>query len=72
MSEQKKLNESRRQLLKNIGLTAAAGAIAAGTTTAVQAAAKSEEKKKKLKQKVITKLSIFVITTIPCNRRSTQ
>ncbi|WP_318404658.1 twin-arginine translocation signal domain-containing protein [Photobacterium leiognathi] len=44
MSEQK-TNESRRQLLKNIGLTVAAGAVAAGTTTAVQAADKSEEKK---------------------------
>ncbi|EAR54841.1 hypothetical protein SKA34_14150 [Photobacterium sp. SKA34] len=42
MSEQK-TNESRRQLLKNIGLTVAA----AGTTTAVQAAEKSEEKKTK-------------------------
>ncbi len=51
MSEQKKLNESRRQLLKNIGVTAAAGAIAAGTTTAVQAAAKSEEKKEETKTK---------------------
>lgn len=46
MSEQK-TNESRRQLLKNIGLTVAAGA--AGTTTAVQAAEKSEEKKTKTK-----------------------
>lgn len=48
MSEQK-TNESRRQLLKNIGLTVAAGAVAAaaGTTTAVQAAEKSEEKKTK-------------------------
>ncbi|KJF95096.1 transcriptional initiation protein Tat [Photobacterium angustum] len=46
MSEQK-TNESRRQLLKNIGLTVAAGAVAAGTTTVVQAAEKSEEKKTK-------------------------
>ena len=46
MSEQK-TNESRRQLLKNIGLTVAASTVAAGTTTAVQAAEKSEEKKTK-------------------------
>ncbi|PSU34718.1 twin-arginine translocation signal domain-containing protein [Photobacterium lutimaris] len=30
-------SQSRRQLLKNIGLSVAAGAIAAGATTAVQA-----------------------------------
>ncbi|MGR5144214.1 twin-arginine translocation signal domain-containing protein [Photobacterium sp. DNB23_23_1] len=31
------ISQSRRQLLKNIGLSAAAGAVAAGATTAVQA-----------------------------------
>ncbi|MEC6814380.1 twin-arginine translocation signal domain-containing protein [Photobacterium toruni] len=44
MSEQK-TNDSRRQLLKNIGLTVVAGAVAAGTTTAVQASTTDTEKK---------------------------
>ncbi|KLV09459.1 MULTISPECIES: twin-arginine translocation signal domain-containing protein [Photobacterium] len=37
MSEQKKTNQSRRQLLKSVGLTVAAGAVAAGTTRIVHA-----------------------------------
>lgn len=45
MSEQNKPNQSRRQLLKNIGLTVAAGAVAAGTTTAAQAAVEKPEEK---------------------------
>lgn len=44
MSEQK-TNDSRRQLLKNIGLTVAAGAVVAGTTTAVHASTTDTEKK---------------------------
>ncbi|KJF85987.1 twin-arginine translocation signal domain-containing protein [Photobacterium phosphoreum] len=50
MSEQK-TNNSRRQLLKNIGLTVAAGAVVAGTTTAVQAStAETENKEPKTKK----------------------
>ncbi|MGF1702202.1 twin-arginine translocation signal domain-containing protein [Photobacterium makurazakiensis] len=45
MSEHKKPDQSRRQLLKNIGLTVAAGAVAAGTTTAVQAGVDKPEEK---------------------------
>lgn len=37
MSEQNQPDQSRRQLLKNLGLSAAAGAVAAGTTKAVAA-----------------------------------
>lgn len=44
MSEQK-TNDSRRQLLKNIGLTVAAGAVVAGTTTAVHASTTDTKKK---------------------------
>lgn len=44
MSEQK-TNNSRRQLLKNIGLTVAAGAVVAGATTAVQAETTASETK---------------------------
>ncbi|PSW13287.1 formate dehydrogenase subunit or accessory protein [Photobacterium rosenbergii] len=36
-SSHKETSQSRRQLLKNIGLSVAAGAVVAGTTTAVQA-----------------------------------
>lgn len=48
MSEQKKpsqneTRQSRRQLLKNIGLSVAAGAVVAGTATAVQAKADKPE-----------------------------
>ncbi|MGF1724936.1 twin-arginine translocation signal domain-containing protein [Photobacterium nomapromontoriensis] len=46
MSEQNKPNQSRRQLLKNIGLSVAAGAVAAGATTAVQASVTQPEEKK--------------------------
>lgn len=46
MSEQNKPNESRRQLLKNIGLSVVAGAVAAGTTTAVQASVTQPKVKK--------------------------
>ncbi|WP_413505696.1 twin-arginine translocation signal domain-containing protein [Photobacterium phosphoreum] len=50
MSEQK-TNNSRRQLLKNIGLTVAVGAVVAGTTTAVQAStAETENKEPKTKK----------------------
>ena len=50
MSEQK-TNNSRRQLLKNIGLTVAAGAVVAGTTPAVQAStAETENKEPKTKK----------------------
>ncbi len=49
MSEQKKTNESRRQLLKNIGLTVAAGAVAAGTTTVANAAGDKPENKNESK-----------------------
>ncbi|MGF1717143.1 formate dehydrogenase subunit or accessory protein [Photobacterium chitinilyticum] len=56
MSEQNKpihneTNQSRRQLLKNIGLTVAAGAgaVAAGTTTVAQAAADKPEEKNESK-----------------------
>lgn len=50
MSEQNKAihnetDQSRRQLLKNIGLTAAAGAVAAGTTTVAKAAVETPEQK---------------------------
>lgn len=45
MSEQNKPNESRRQLLKNIGLSVAAGAVAAGTTTVANAAVAKPENK---------------------------
>ncbi|MGF1683503.1 formate dehydrogenase subunit or accessory protein [Photobacterium minamisatsumaniensis] len=45
MSEHKKPDQGRRQLLKNIGLTVAAGAVAAGTTTAVQAGVEMPEEK---------------------------
>ena len=49
MSEQKKPDQSRRQLLKNIGLTVAAGAVAAGTTTVAQASVDKPEDKKESK-----------------------
>lgn len=47
MSEQSKPNESRRQLLKNIGLGMAASAVAAGTTTAAHAAVDKQDDSKK-------------------------
>lgn len=49
MSEQNKPNESRRQLLKNIGLTVAAGAVAAGTATVANAAGAKPENKEEIK-----------------------
>ncbi len=67
MSEQK-TNNSRRQLLKNIGLSVAAGAVVAGTTTAVQASTTETDKKDPKTKKGITKPNIFVITTIPYKR----
>ncbi|MCP4956981.1 MAG: twin-arginine translocation signal domain-containing protein [Photobacterium aquimaris] len=44
MSEQK-TNNSRRQLLKNIGLSAAAGVVVAGTATTVQASTTETDNK---------------------------
>ncbi|KLV07254.1 hypothetical protein ABT56_06910 [Photobacterium aquae] len=46
MSEHNKPDQSRRQLLKNIGLTVAAGAVAAGATTAVHAEVVQADEKK--------------------------
>ncbi|KHT63769.1 hypothetical protein RJ45_10520 [Photobacterium gaetbulicola] len=46
MSEQNKPNQSRRQLLKNIGLSVAAGTVIAGTATAVQAKVEQPENNK--------------------------
>ena len=46
MSEHNKPNQSRRQLLKNIGLSVAAGAVVAGASTAVQAQVTQPEEKK--------------------------
>ena len=46
MSEQK-INEGRRQLLRGLSLTVAAGAVAAGVTTTVNATENSEKKETK-------------------------
>jgi hypothetical protein len=43
MSEHNKPNQSRRQLLKNIGLSVAAGAVVAGTAKAAQAKTEKPE-----------------------------
>ncbi|OAN17867.1 formate dehydrogenase subunit or accessory protein [Photobacterium jeanii] len=45
MSEQNKPNEGRRQLLKNIGLSVAAGAVVAGTATTANAKVEKPEAK---------------------------
>lgn len=44
MSKQNKPDENRRQLLKNIGLGVAVGAITTGVSTAVNASVNSNEK----------------------------
>ncbi|AJR08728.1 formate dehydrogenase subunit or accessory protein [Photobacterium gaetbulicola] len=46
MSEQNKPNQSRRQLLKNIGLSVAASTVISGTATAVQAKVEQPENNK--------------------------
>lgn len=51
MSEQKKPDENRRQLLKNIGLGITATAIASGVTTAAQAAVAQPKNNKVIKTK---------------------
>ncbi len=62
MSEQNKpihneTSQSRRQLLKNIGLTMAAGAVAVGTTTVAQAAADKPEEKKRIENNRLSRNS---------------
>ncbi|QFI38887.1 twin-arginine translocation signal domain-containing protein [Moritella marina ATCC 15381] len=49
MSKQNKPDEDRRQLLKNIGLGVAVGAIATGVSTTANASVDSQENNKKEK-----------------------
>ncbi|PKH04677.1 twin-arginine translocation signal domain-containing protein [Moritella sp. Urea-trap-13] len=50
MSKQNKPDEDRRQLLKNIGLGVAVGAIATGVSTTANASVDSQEKNDKQKK----------------------